>query len=139
MVSNKNYRIPIFILVVVVAIQVISSVIYISYIYSSAIMSKITSAGSDLQTLTIFGSIFIPLTVLVFVDIIKSESWKELRFNKIVSIIVGIVLLLAVFFLFTGASLSINNTQQSVNMLYRAISISVVILAILLAIYIYIN
>ena len=138
MVSNKNYRIPIFILVVV-AIQVISSVIYISYIYSSAIMSKITSAGSDLQTLTIFGSIFIPLTVLVFVDIIKSESWKELRFNKIVSIIVGIVLLLAVFFLFTGASLSINNTQQSVNMLYRAISISVVILAILLAIYIYIN
>ena len=137
MVSNKNYSIPLFVLVVV-AIAVIVSVILISLVYS-AIMSKITSAGSDLQTLTIFGSIFIPLTVLVFVDIIKSESWKEFRFNKIVSIIVGIFLLLAVYLLFTGASLSINNVQQSVPIIYSAISLSVVILAILLPFYIYIN
>ncbi len=137
MVSNKNYSIPHFVLLVV-AIAIIISVVLISWVYST-VMPKITSAGSDLQTLTIFGSIFIPLTFLVFVDIIKSESWKELRFNKIGSIIVGIFLLLALYLLFAGASLSIINAQQSVVSLYLAISISVVILASLFPIYIYAN
>ena len=136
MVSNKNYSIPNFVLQVV-ATAIIISVGAGSLIYS-IVISKITSAGLDLQTLTIFGSILIPLTFLVFVDIIKSESWKEFKFNKIVSIIGGIFLLLALDLLFIGASLSIINAQQSVSFLYVAISISVVILVGLLPIYIYV-
>ncbi|MEM3504522.1 MAG: hypothetical protein QW134_09935 [Nitrososphaeria archaeon] len=135
--STKGFGIPESVLIMVV-ISVIISVVVISYAYISVI-SKITSAGSDLQNMVIFGSILIPLTVLVFIDLIKTEQWKKIKSSKYISIFLGILLMFAFYFIFIGASLSLVSPLQSVSIMYAAVSLSVIVLAALVSIFIRMN
>ncbi|MEM3423647.1 MAG: hypothetical protein QXE51_03695 [Nitrososphaeria archaeon] len=121
----------------IVTISVIIAVIVLSYAFL-AVISKITFAELDLQTIAIISSIFIPLTFLVFIDVIKTEQWKKANHNMI-PILIFILLVAALYLLFGGAVLSIVNPLQSVSMIIIAISLSVIILVILLAIFIRMN
>ncbi|MCL5433960.1 MAG: hypothetical protein M1538_03215 [Candidatus Marsarchaeota archaeon] len=131
----KDRSIPEYVFLLI-AIAIIIACVISGNAYIDGI-TKITSSGSDLQTLAIFSSIFVPLTFLVFFDVTRQDSWKAFKHSKQALIFLGIFLMFGLYLTFAGASLSIVNAQQSVLMIYLALTISTLILFTLLAIYIF--
>ena len=119
---------------------VILYIIGITYFYSTNI-SQITSTESNIEVLATLASIFVSITILVFVDIIRSESWKKLKWNKPISKIMVLLLILAVYLLFGAGSTDIissnSGMQSTITFIYISISMCVVILTILLYIFVY--
>ncbi len=122
------------------AIVVIVASIIITCTYFKDI-PRITSTESNVAVLATLASIFVSITALIFVDIIKSESWKRFKYNKVTSIIIVLILILAVFLLFGASSTGIISStfaiQNTILLMYSSIEICVIVLVILLLIYTY--
>ena len=84
---------------IIFAIAVIFATIILSYIYVSDI-SKLNFTESNVEVLATLASIFVSITVLIFVDIIRSESWKRFKYYKFISIFMVLILISIVFLLF---------------------------------------
>ena len=119
---------------------VILYIIWVTYFYSTNI-SKITSTESNIEVLATLASIFVSITILVFVDIIRSESWKKLKWNKPISKSIALLLILTIYLLFgagsTGIISSNSGMQSTITFIYISISMCAVILTILLSIFVY--
>jgi hypothetical protein len=122
------------------AMAVIVASIIITYTYVKGI-SRIASAESNVEVLATLASIFVSITALVFVDIIRSESWKRFKYGKVTSVIMVLLLISAVYFLFgassTGIISSTSAIQNTILFMYGSIEMCVIILIILLPIYTY--
>lgn len=125
---------------VILVSLVILYIIWVTYFYSTNI-SEITSTESNIEVLATLASIFVSITILVFVDIIRSESWKKLKWNKPISKIMVLLLILAIYLLFgagsTGIISSTLGMQSTITLMYISISMCAVILTILLSIFVY--
>ncbi len=136
---EKPSKIAIWALIITAAAVIIASGI-ITYAFIENI-PKIAITESNVEVLATLASIFVSITVLVFVDVIRSELWKRFKYGKYTSVIMSIFLILAIFFLFgagstgvIGSSFGIHNT---ILFMYSSIETCVIILVILLPIYTY--
>ncbi len=122
------------------AMAVIVASIIITYTYVKGI-SRIASAESNVEVLATLASIFVSITALVFVDIIRSESWKRFKYGKVTSVIMVLLLILTIYLLFgagsTGIISSTSAIQNTILFMYSSIVMCVIILIILLPIYTY--
>ena len=122
------------------AMAVIVASIIITYTYVKGI-SRIASAESNVEVLATLASIFVSITALVFVDIIRSESWKRFKYGKVTSVIMVLLLILTIYLLFgagsTGIISSTSAIQNTILFMYGSIEMCVIILIILLPIYTY--
>ncbi len=125
---------------IIFAIAVIFATIILSYIYVSDI-SKLNFTESNVEVLATLASIFVSITVLIFVDIIRSESWKRFKYYKFISIFMVLILISIVFLLFGASSISIINSkfaiQHTILLMYYSIELCMDFLTILLLIYTY--
>lgn len=121
--------------VVIIAIVILASIYYTFIPY-------IPPTELNLEALAILSGIFIPITFLIFVDITRDESWRNLEHYKFISIIILLSLFAALFSLFGAASIGIINTQTSIqnaiSLLYISMSLCAIILIAILTIYVYI-
>ena len=127
---------------ILVAIAVILAIIVLTSVYDIN-LSKITSTESNIEVLATLASIFVSITILIFVDIIRSEPWKKFKYNKITSIFIFLALIVAVYLLFgagsTGIISSTSSMQSTILFMYNSISLCAVILIVLLLIYVLIQ
>ena len=125
---------------VILVLLVSLYIILITYFYSTNI-SEIASTESNIEVLATLASIFVSITILVFVDIIRSESWKKLKWNKPISKSIALLLILTIYLLFgagsTGIISSNSGMQSTITFIYISISMCAVILTILLSIFVY--
>ncbi len=122
------------------AIVVIVASILITYTYFKGI-STIASTESNVVVLATLASIFVSITALVFVDIIRSEPWKRFKYSKVISVIMVLLVILAVYLLFGASSTGIISSNYAIHntilFMYSSIEICVIVLVILLPIYTY--
>lgn len=124
-----------FSLILVGALTIIFIILIASYYLAN--ISEITPSNQDLGNLTIFASIFVPLTILIFFDIIKSGLWKSFEYSKSITVIVAMLIIAALYFLFTASSISILGTSTTaIFLLYTSISLSALVLTILITVYV---
>ena len=125
---------------ILIASIIIFLTIIISYAYIANI-SKIKATESNVEVIATLASIFVSITILIFVNIIRSEPWKKFRYNKFTSIIMVLLLMVAIFFLFGAGSTGIISSSLSMHdtilFIYSSISICAIILTILLPTYTY--
>ena len=122
------------------AIAIIIASVIITYVYVKNI-PKIAITESNVEVLATLSSIFASITALVFVDIIRSESWKKFKYGKFTSIIMVLLLIIAIYLLFGASSIGITSSNLSINntilLMYGSVETCVIILVILLPIYTY--